>query len=70
VACMREQGNVYTVLMGKPEGCILHARPGCRWEASIKMSQAVGWGCVNRIHMAQGRDQWWVVLSMIMNCFF
>jgi hypothetical protein len=37
VACMREERNVYKVLMGKPEGKKPLGRPRHRWEDGIRM---------------------------------
>jgi hypothetical protein len=37
--------NIYSVLVGKPEGKRPPARPQHRWEDNIKMDlQEVGWG--------------------------
>jgi hypothetical protein len=34
---MREMGNKYKILAGKPEGKRHHGRSRCRWENHIKM---------------------------------
>jgi hypothetical protein len=45
VACIGEGRNVYTVLVGKPEGKRPLGRPRCRWEDGIKMDlREIGWG--------------------------
>jgi hypothetical protein len=46
VARMGEGGNVYRVLVGKPEGKRPLGRPRRRWEDGIKMDlRKIGWGC-------------------------
>jgi len=43
-----ENGGVYRVLVGKPEGKRPLGRPRRRWEDNIKMNlQEVGCGCVD-----------------------
>jgi hypothetical protein len=60
--------GVYRVLVGKPEGKRPLARPRCRWEDNIRMDlQEVGWGCVDWIGLAQDRDRWWALASVVMN---
>jgi hypothetical protein len=45
VARMGEGGNVYRVLVGKPEGKKGLGRPRRRWEDGIKMDlREIGWG--------------------------
>jgi hypothetical protein len=47
VACKGEGRNVYTVLVGKPEGKRQLGRPRHRWEDGIKMDLSeIGWGGV------------------------
>jgi hypothetical protein len=29
--------------------------------------QKVGWGCMDRIDMAQDRDRWWALVNAVMN---
>jgi hypothetical protein len=59
VAHMGERRSVYRVLVGKPEGKRLLGRPRCRWESNIKLDlQAVGYGGMDWIDLAQDRD-WW-----------
>jgi hypothetical protein len=45
VACMREERNVYKVLVGKPEGVRPLGRPRNRWVDGIRMAlRESGWG--------------------------
>jgi hypothetical protein len=38
------------------------------WELNTKMDlKETGWCGGNWIDMAQGRDKWWTVVSMVMN---
>jgi hypothetical protein len=67
VACMGERRNMYRVLVGKPEGKRPLGRRH-RWEDGIKMDlREIGWGGVEWIHLAQGRDHWWAVVNAVMN---
>jgi hypothetical protein len=68
VARMGEEGNVYKVLMGKPEGKRALERPRHRWEDGIKMDlMEIGLGSVDWIHLAEDRDWWWALMIMVMN---
>jgi len=43
-------------------------RPRRRWEDNIKMNlQKVGGGCGDWIELAQDRDRWRALVSMVMN---
>jgi hypothetical protein len=65
---MGEGRNVYSVLVGKPEGKRLLERPRRRWEDGIKMDlREIGWGSVEWIHLAQDRDRWRAVVTAVMN---
>jgi hypothetical protein len=65
---MGEGRNVYRVMLGKPEGKIPLGRPRRRWEDGIKMDlREIGWGGVEWIHLAQGRDRWRAVVNAVMN---
>jgi hypothetical protein len=65
MARMREERNVYRVLMGKPEGI---GRPRRRWEDSIRIDlREIGWGSVDLIHLAQNRDQWRTLVNTVIN---
>jgi hypothetical protein len=68
VARMGEGGNVYRVLVGKPEGRRPLGRPRRRWEDGIKVDLTeIGWGDVEWIQLAQDRDCWRAVVSAVMN---
>jgi hypothetical protein len=68
VACMGGERNVFGVLVGKPEGKSPLERPSRRWEDGIRMNiREIGWGSVERIQLAQDRDQWQAVVNMVMN---
>jgi hypothetical protein len=55
----REEGGVYRVLMGKPEGKRQLGSPRRRWKNNIKMDlQEVGCGGIDWIELAQDRDMW------------
>jgi hypothetical protein len=65
---MGEGRGAYRVLVGRPEGRRPLGRPRHRWEDNIKMDlQEVGWGGMDWIDMAQDRDRWRVLVSMVMN---
>ena len=54
--------------MGKPEGKRPLGRPRHRWEDNIKMDlQEVGCEGMAWIKLAQGRDRWQALVSVIMN---
>ena len=68
VARMGEGRGVHTVLVGKPEGKRPLGKPRRRWENNIKMDlQKVGGGCGDWMELAQDRDRWRALLSMVMN---
>jgi hypothetical protein len=68
VARTVEEGNVYKVLMGKPEGKRSHERPRHRWQNGVRMDiREIGWGSVDWIQLAQDRDRWRAVVSTLMN---
>jgi hypothetical protein len=68
VALMGVGRNVYGVLVGKPEGKRPLERPRKRCEDWIKMNlREIHRGCVNWIHLAQGRDHWQAVVNAVMN---
>jgi hypothetical protein len=56
---MGEERNVYRALMGKPVGMRPLGRPRHRWED--------GWGSIDWIQLAQGRDRWRAVVNTVMN---
>jgi hypothetical protein len=52
-----ERMNAYRILVGKPEGKKPLERPRRRWQDKIKMDlREIGWGGVDWIDLAQGRD--------------
>jgi hypothetical protein len=65
---MREERNMYKILVGKPEGKRPLGRPRCRWEDGIRMDlREIGWGSVDWIQLAQDRDWWWALVNTVMN---
>jgi hypothetical protein len=60
--------NSYRILVGKPEGKRPLGRPRCRWVDNIKMDhREIGWGNMNWIDLAKGRDQWRVLMHTVIN---
>jgi hypothetical protein len=56
------------ILDGKPEEKRPLVRPRCRWEDNVVIYlRKIGWEVVECIHLAQGRDQWRVLMNNIMN---
>jgi hypothetical protein len=68
VACIREDWNVYQVLMGKPEGKRPLGRSSHKWEDGLRMDlREIGWGSINWIQLAQDMDQWWAFVNTVMD---
>jgi hypothetical protein len=68
VARMGENRNVYTLLVGKPEGERPLGRPRRRWLDNIRMDLVeVGWGDVDCIGLDQDRDRWRVLVNLVLN---
>jgi len=68
VAHMGEERGVYRVLVGKPEGKRPLGRPRRRWMDNIRMDlQEVGCGYRDWIGLAQDRDRWRMLVSVVMN---
>jgi hypothetical protein len=68
VVRMGEGRCVYRVLVRRPEGKRPLGRPRGRWEDNIKIDlREIGIDGVNWIRLAQGRVQWWALVSMVMN---
>ena len=68
VARMGEERGAYRVLVGKPEGKRPLGRPGRRWVDNIRMDlQEVGCGYVDWIGLAQDRDRWRTLVSVVTN---
>jgi hypothetical protein len=58
--------NVYKILVGRPEGKGPLGRPRRKWEDSIRMDLGkIGWEGVDRMHLAQDRDQWRAVVNTV-----
>jgi hypothetical protein len=63
-----DKRNEYRILAGKSEGKRPLGRPRYRWEDDIKMDlREIGWGGVDRIDLAQDRDQWRALINTVMN---
>jgi len=59
---------VHRVLVGKPEGRRPMGRPKRRWEDNIKTDlQEVGEDFSDWMELAQDRDRWRALVSMVMN---
>ena len=68
MARMEEGRGVHKILVGKPEGKRPFERPRRRWEDNIKMDlQEVGRGCRDWMELAQDRDRWRALVSMVIN---
>jgi hypothetical protein len=68
VECMGEERIVYKVLVGKPEGRRPLGRPRLRWEDGVRMDlREIGLGGVDWILLAEDRDRWRAVVSVVMN---
>jgi len=58
----------YRFLVGKPEGKRPLGRLRRRWEDNIKMDlQEVGCGNMDWIELAQDRDRWRTLATVVMN---
>jgi len=65
---MGEDMGGYRVLLGKPEGRIPLGRPRRRWVGNIRMDlQEVECGYMDWIGLAQDRDRWRTLVSVVMN---
>jgi hypothetical protein len=65
---MGETRNAYRILVGKPEGKRPLGRPRCRWVDNIKMDfREIGRDGVDRMDMAQDRDQWRAIVNTVLN---
>jgi hypothetical protein len=68
VAHMGEGRGVHGVLVGIREGKRPLGRPRCRWEDNIMMDlKEVGGRCGEWMELAQDRDRWRPLVSMLMN---
>jgi len=68
VARMGEERGVYRALVGKPEGRRPLGRLRRKWVDNIKMDlEEVGCGYMDWIVLAQDRDRWRTLMSVVMN---
>jgi hypothetical protein len=68
VARMGRWKGVYRVLVRKSEGKSPLWRPRRRWEDNIRMDlQEVGCGCEDWIGLAEDRDRWRALVSVVRN---
>jgi len=68
VARMGEERGVYRVFLGKQEGKRPLGRPRRRWLDNIRMDlQEVGCGYMDWIGLAQDRNGWRTLVSVVMN---
>jgi hypothetical protein len=65
---MGEKGNVYRLLVGKPEGKRPLGRPRRKWMNNIKMDLLeIEWGGVDWIGLTQDRYRWRALVNSVMN---
>jgi hypothetical protein len=65
---MGEKRNVYSLLVGKPEGKRPLGRPRCMWKENIKMDLSeIGLNVVDWIDLAQDRYRWRALVNVVMN---
>jgi hypothetical protein len=63
-----EKRDAYRILVAKPEGKRPLGRPRRRSVDNIKMDhRKIVWGGMDRIDLAQDRDQWRVLVTTVMN---
>jgi len=68
VVQLGEERGVYGFLVGKPEGKGPLGRPRRRWVDNIGTDlQEVGFGYMDWIGLAQDRDRWRKLVSVVMN---
>jgi hypothetical protein len=68
VGRMGEKGNANRLLVGKPAGKRPLRRPRRRWVDNIRMDLGeVGWGDVDWIDLAQGRNRWRALVNSVLN---
>jgi ribosome biogenesis protein Nip4 len=60
--------GAYNILVGRPEGRRPLGRHRRRCENNIKMDlREMGFGDVDWIHLAQGKDRWRALVNTVMN---
>jgi hypothetical protein len=68
LARMGNKRNTYRILEGEPEGKRPLGRPRHRWVDNIQMDlRKICWGDMDWIDLAQDRDQWRSLVSMVLN---
>jgi hypothetical protein len=68
VVRMGEVRGAYNILVGKPEGRRPQGKPRRGWEDNITMDLGeIGFGDVDRIHLAQDRDRWRALVNTMMS---
>jgi hypothetical protein len=60
--------NTYKILVAKPEWKSPLGRPRRRWEENIRTDLTeIGYEGVDWMDLAQDKDQWRVLMNMVMN---
>jgi hypothetical protein len=67
VARIGEMRNAHNILVGQSEGKRSPGKPKLVWEDNIRMFLGKRWESVDRIHLAQDRDQWRALVVTVMN---
>jgi hypothetical protein len=68
VAWNIEMSNVYNILVRKPEGKELLARPGRKCEDNIRMDlKKIVWEGVDWMYLGENRSQWRAVVNTVIN---
>jgi hypothetical protein len=63
-----EKSNACRILMGEPDRKRPLGRPRRRWVNNIKMDlRVIGWDGMDRIDLAQDREQWRALVNTLMN---
>jgi hypothetical protein len=65
---MGETRNAYRTLVGKAEGKRTSRKTKTRWVDNTKMDfREIGWDGMDRIDLAQHREQWRALVNTVMN---